>query len=354
MTKISAKVQFSFRIFEHKLKNKKMILVTGATGLVGGHLVWHLLLNNERISAIRRSTSDLNPLRTIFRFYTSNPDEFLNRIDWKIADVLDFESIVKSMSGIDIVYHCAAVVSLGKSDITLFDTNIYGTRNVVQAALNEGIKKLCFVSSIAACGKTENWGLIDETAVWTDSKNQSMYSKSKYYSEQEVWKGIKNGLNAVIVNPGVILGVSGSDTGSSQLFAQVRKGLLFYTNGGSGYIDVQDVVKIMIQLTKSQISGQSYVLVSENCSNKDVLSWMADGFGKKRPFISIGKKMMLIIGYMSEFFGKIFNLSPLIDIGTAKSAVNRDYYSNQKIRQALGYEFNPIKNCIIEVCKFQK
>ncbi len=331
-----------------------MILVTGATGLVGGHLLWHLLQENERVSAIRRSTSNLGPLRTIFSFYTTNPDVFLDRIDWKIADLLNFSSISEAMNGVDIVYHCAAVVSLGNSESSLLDTNVTGTLNVVQAALEKDIKKLCFVSSIAACGKTIHSEIIDENGVWIDSIDQSLYSKSKYYSEQEVWKGIQKGLNAVIVNPGVILGVSGQNIGSSQLFYQVQKGLMFYTNGGSGYIDVQDVVKAMIQLVKSEISGERFVLVGENCSNRDVLSWMADGFSKRRPFIGIGKRTMLSIGYLSEIIGKLFNFNPLIDVGTAKSAINREFYSSQKIEQALGFEFKPIQQCIKEVCDFQK
>ena len=316
--------------------------------------MWHLLQGNERVSAIRRPTSNLISLRTIFSYYSSNPDDFLSRIDWKTADVLDFYSLIEAMKAVDFVYHCAAVVSLGNSENILLDTNVTGTRNVVQAAVENNIKKFCFVSSIAACGKTKYSELIDENAVWTDSNDHSLYSKSKYYSEQEVWKGIKNGLNAVIVNPGVILGVSGQDTGSSQLFFQVQKGLIFYTNGGSGYVDVQDVAKAMIQLVKSKISAERFVLVGKNSSNKDVLSWMADGYGKRRPFICIGKRMMLSIGYLSEIIGKLFHFSPIIDVGTAKSALNRDFYSSQKIEQALGFKFNPIEKCIKEVCDFQK
>ncbi len=331
-----------------------MILVTGATGLVGGNLLWFLLQENERVVAIRRPTSNLEPLRTIFSFYTNNPDSFLNKIDWKIADVLDFESINQAMSDISVVYHCAAVVSLGKNDKNILDTNVEGTKNVVLAALKNNIKKFCFVSSIAACGKNLDNDLIDENAKWIESPNISAYSRSKYDSEQEVWKGINMGLNALIVNPGVILGVSGSNSGSSKLFDQVRKGLIFYTNGGSGYVDVQDVAKAMILLTKSEISGERFILVAENCSNKQILNWMADGFGKRRPFIPIGKNLIQIVGFLSEICGKIFRFSPLIDKGTAKSATSRGFYTSQKIKMVLGFEFNSIENCIKEVCTFQK
>jgi len=330
-----------------------MILVTGATGLVGGNLLWQLLQENERVTAIRRKLSDLSPLRTIFSFYCTNPDEYMARVDWRIADVLDAESIQQAMKGATLVFHCAAVVSLGSSAEIMLDTNVAGTRNVVQAALQNGIQKLCFISSIAACGKVSKGEMIDENTVWIDSPNRSLYSQSKYYSEQEVWKGINEGLNAVIVNPGVILGVSGTKNGSSQLFAQVRKGLPFYTNGGSGYIDVQDVVKGMIRLMKSNISGERFMLVSENCSNRDILNWMADGFGKRRPFIGISRKILWMVGLVSEILRKLVGFKPTIDRSTARTATKREYFSNKKIQDTLGFSFKPIEKCIKEVCEFE-
>ena len=158
------------------------------------------------------------------------------------------------------------------------------------------VNKLCFVSSIAACGKTGNEDIIDENAIWIDSAKQSTYSRSKHYSEQEVWKGIEKGLNSVIVNPGVILGVSGTDTGSSELVARVRKGMIFYSNGGSGYVDVQDVVKIMIRLINSEITAERFILVAQNCSNREILSAMARGFQKPEPFIGVNKQILVMIG----------------------------------------------------------
>jgi len=330
-----------------------MILVTGATGLVGGNLLWYLLQENERVLAIRRSTSNMESLRRIFSYYTPKPEDYLARIDWETGDVLDFNSILNAMQKASIVYHCAAKVSLSSNETNLSDTNVLGTKNIVNAALQSGVKKLCFVSSIAACGKAAFDKLIDEESVWDENSPRSMYSQSKYDSEQEIWKGIKLGLNAVIVNPGVILGISGNESGSSQLFAQVRKGLIFYINGGSGYVDVQDVVKAMIMLTKSEISGERFVLVSENCSNKEILNWMADGFNNRKPFIRIGKRMLLLIGWISEVFGKIFHFQPIIDRRMARTATHREYYSSQKIKDALSFQFTPIQKCITQICDFQ-
>ena len=337
---------------DFKSKNEKMILVTGATGLVGGNLIWHLLKENDRIVAIRRRTSNPEALRIIFSFYTSTPDEFLERIDWIIADVLDENSISLAMHNISIVYHCAAIVSFASTKEIISDTNVTGTRNVVRVALANNISKLCFVSSIAACGSSVIDGIIDEETCRTDSSNRSLYSRSKYDSEQEVWKGIKDGLNAVIVNPGVILGVSGTHTGSSELFLHVQKGLLFYTKGGSGYVDVQDVVQAMILLTKSDISGERFILVGENCSNRDVINWMADAFGKRRPIICIGKTVLWMVGCLLELTGKVFHFSPIIDRGTVRTISHRAYYSTKKIKEAIGIDFKPMKQSIPAIIRF--
>ena len=330
-----------------------MILVTGATGLVGGHLLWHLLQENEKVVAIKRTTSDLRPLRSIFNFYSAYPDLFLRRIEWRTADVLDPKSLDEAFDAITIVYHCAAVVSVGNGSDTMISTNVNGTRNVVNAALKKNVKKFCFVSSIAACGPAEDGKMVTENLRWVDDENRSAYSRSKFYSEAEVWRGIEKGLNAVIVNPGVILGVSGTTTGSSQIFSVARKGFPVYTAGGSGYVDVRDVVKAMIELTKSDISGERFILVGENCSNKEVLSWMADGFGKRRPFIPIGKNVIWMAGAVVEIAGKMFGFEPVIDRGIAKSATNRAYYSSAKISNAIGLKFIPISQCIADVCTYQ-
>jgi len=330
-----------------------MIMVTGATGLVGGHLVWHLLQANNRVTAIRRKTSNLGSLRTIFSFYTETPDIFLSRIDWIEADMLDEKSINSALKGGRIVYHCAAVVSLGSTNSTVLETNVDGTRNIVAACLANKVSKFCFVSSIATCGKTVNEEIIDENGIWIDSTKQSAYSRSKHYSEQEVWKGIEKGLNAVIVNPGVILGVSGTDTGSSELVARIQKGLIFYTGGGSGYIDVQDVARIMIRLMNSEITAERFILVAENCSNRQILSAMARGFQKPEPYIGIGKQILVLIGYLSEITGRLFKFKPLLDSGTVRSATSTTYYSSDKIQKLLNYKFNPIEKCIDEICLFR-
>lgn len=330
-----------------------MILVTGATGLAGGHLLWHLLQEHDNVVAIKRKTSRLEPLKLIFGFYTDNPDEYLAKIEWREADLLDEEAINRAMEGISILYHCAAVVSLSNDDGEMMDTNVQGTRIITEAALQHKVKKMCYVSSIAACGFSDDPDeVITEESEWKMSSHSSAYAVSKLNAEQIIWDAVEKGLDAVIVNPGVILGFSGTNSSSSLLFEQVRKGLIFYTYGGSGYVDVQDVAKAMIQLTKSSISGERFILVGENNSNKEIINWMADGFNKRRPWINMTRGSLMVVGFLGELIGKIFRFTPLMDRNFAASATNRTYYSSEKIKKALGYEFNPISKCISEVCAY--
>lgn len=328
-----------------------MILVTGATGLVGGHLLWHLLQTNEKVVAIKRKTSNLNPLKLIFGFYTESPDAFLNRIEWRIADVNDAVSLLSAFEDIDFVFHCAAVVSLGNGSDEILQTNIQGTKSLLDICIDKKIKKLCYVSSTAACGNLPE-GFVDESTPWIESEGKSMYAKSKYYSELEVWKAIKRGLNAVMVNPGVILGFSGTESGSSLMFAKMKKGFLFYTESGTGYVDVRDVVTAMIKLMESDVTAERFLLIGENNSNREIQTMITKGFGKISPFIKIGKPFMLFVGFTMEILGKIFKFSPIIDRSLARTAFNRTYYSNKKIIDKLGINFITSSESIKDVCDY--
>lgn len=330
-----------------------MILVTGGTGTVGGHLIWHLLRTYERVSALTRNSDHVECLKIVFEFYTDEPEEYLNRVDWIDGDVLNFESLKTAFEGMDYIYHCAAIVSLGKSDNSMLLTNAGGTENVVQAALVCKVKKLCFVSSIAALSDDTSHGPIDENTPIETGKPVSTYSQSKMLSEIEIHKGIEQGLNAVIVNPGVILGISAKMTGSGELFKRVKKGLPFYTFGKTAYVDVRDVCRAMILLMNSNISGERFVLVGENCTNKDVLQWMADGYNKYRPFIGFGKSL-IPVARLLEIMGKICSFTPLLDRSSARTSISRKEYSSRKFLSTFNFTFTSIRQCICEMCEFDR
>ena len=329
-----------------------MILVTGATGLLGGHLLWHLLHHGERIIALKRTNSDLNNLKSIFCFYGSSYEQYKDNILWHEGDVLDFDSVLRAMKDVKQVYHCAAMVSLGKNDAAMIQVNSNGTENLVKAALQSGVNKFCLVSSIAALPDGDGISSIHELTPPVNGR-YSTYGKSKILAEEAVERGVALGLNAVIVNPGVILGYSSSMTGSGELFRRVKKGLPFYNDGATGYVSVGDVVGAMILLMNSDVSNERYVLVGDNCKHRDVLAWMAVGYGKKPPFIYISNALMLFVSVVSEFVGKVAGFKPLIDTASAKTSLSKKRYSSEKfLTQFPGFKFSSIEETVKSVCSF--
>jgi nucleoside-diphosphate-sugar epimerase len=303
--------------------------------------------------ALKRDLSNTDVLRTIFSFYTAEPDVFLEKIIWRNADVTDFDALEKAFGDIDTVYHCAGVITAKNGIKDLTDSNILGTKNIVTLCLRHRTGKLCFVSSIAACGVTHDNMLINERTYGL-KRRKSAYSISKHAAEQEVWKAVEKGLNAVIVNPGVILGIAGNDSGSAKIFTEVKKGLMFHTAGINGYVDVRDVARIMILLVKSNISGERFILVSENCSHKTILHAIAGALGVRKSWICAGEKLIFTAGAVMEFAGKITGKKPVFDRDMGKSATAKDRYSNAKIKQFTGFEFLPVRQSIKEICEFMK
>ena len=324
-----------------------MILVTGGTGFLGAHLLFHLSHREEKIRAVKRHSSSLETAKKIFSFYAEEIGPFWNKIEWVDADVLDIVSLEEVMEGVDTLYHTAAVVSYDPSEREMMmETNIQGTANVMDTARIAGIKKVCHVSSIAALGRAGNNGITDEETPWTDKKDISAYSLSKFEAEREVWRAMAEGLNAVIVNPSVILGPGDWNKGTCKLFKMVHDGLKVYTTGVNGYVDVNDVAKAMILLTESEISGERFVLNSENISYKELFTMMAEALHVSPPQIRAGKFLTQVawrvLKWKSLFTGK----PPFITRDLARTAGNRYFYSSEKIKHATGFRFAPVKETI--------
>lgn len=331
-----------------------MILVTGATGLVGGHLIWCLLQENSQIIAMKRANSDVEGLKKIFQYYESDADALFKKITWKEGDVENYDTLFSAMEGVEYVYHCAAMVDLGKNSQRMIDVNVGGTENIVRAALNRKVKKLCFVSSIAALSNGNENKPTDENTPFHENERTTLYGESKRLGEKVVYEAILKGLNAVTVNPGVIIGYSKNMTGSGELFKRVKKGLPFYTNGITGYVNVQDVVKAMIVLMKSEVKNDRFVLVGENKTHKDVLRNIADGYGKYRPFIGMGMSL-ISISYALEMLGKLVGFTPLIDSSSARTSISKKRYSSEKFKKTFpDFQFSSIENTIHKICQFDK
>jgi nucleoside-diphosphate-sugar epimerase len=329
-----------------------MILVTGGTGFIGAHLLYHLVSSGKKVRAIKRKISKLDLVEKIFGYYTDKAKELLSKIDWVEGDVLDIYFLLDAFKGIEHLYHTAAVVSFHPKDkAKLVRTNIEGTRNVVNAALEQKVGKLCHVSSIGALGRADGSGIVDETRHWS-SKKSSVYSTSKHEAEREVWRGIAEGLDAVIVNPSIVLGPGNWDAGSPQVFQTMWKGLKFYTGGTNGFVDVNDVAKAMILLMESNISGERFILNAENIAYKQFFEWMAAAMNLPSPKYKAGP-LLSGIGWRALKVISLFSGKPSsITKETAETANQHYRYSNQKIKAATGMNFLPVKESVEQTAKF--
>jgi dihydroflavonol-4-reductase len=326
-----------------------MILVTGGTGLVGAHLLVQLTQKKESVRAIRRKNSNLKAVEAVFAFYDATSD--FSKIEWVEADITDTTSLEPIFKNIDYVYHSAAMISFHpKRYKDMRKINIEGTANIVNFCIASGVKKLCHVSSVAAVGKTINNQAITESTEWSVETSNYGYAITKYGAEMEVWRGTQEGLDAVIVNPGIILGEGFWNSGSGKIFSKVYKGMKYYTHGITGYVDVRDVVKSMILLMDSSIKNERYILVSENRSYKSVFSEISRRYGKKEPFIRVSE-FMTEIGWRVALIISFFTGSePMLTKHSSKSIHRNSEFSSHKIKKELNFEFNPISNIIKRVC----
>lgn len=329
-----------------------MILVTGGTGLVGSHLLYHLSKNNDRVRAIFRTEEKREHVKKIFSFYTDNVQPYFSKIEWIQADITDVPSLKPVFNSITQVYHCAALVSFNPKDYRkMRQVNIEGTANLINFAIDANVDKFCFVSSIASVGNAINGQPINEENEWVDDDENHGYAITKYGAEMEVWRGSQEGLNVVIVNPGVILGGGFWDEGSGKMFTQINNGFKFYTEGITGFVGVNDVVKAMINLMESNIQNERFILVSENKSFKEILFAIADSLNKKRPSKKIGKLVTSIFWRLDWFLTKLTGKEALLTKNSAKSAHNKSFYTSKKITEQLNFEFEPVNDVIVRVSK---
>ncbi|MBC7425178.1 MAG: NAD-dependent epimerase/dehydratase family protein [Bacteroidia bacterium] len=329
-----------------------MVLVTGGTGFLGSYLICDLLLEGFQVRALKRNTSSLAEFNMITDCRLgSEKSRLLSALQWVEGDITDPFSLEEAMKGIKHVYHTAAIVSFQPGDKKqLIKVNVEGTANIVNACLSEKVEKLCHVSSTAAVGKSEGNAIITEEAEWNDSADNSNYAVSKYLAEMEVWRGIEEGLNAVVVNPGIIVGAGDWNSGSAELFKQGYKGLFAVTKGVTGYVDVKDVSTAMIMLMKSEISGERFLLISENHNFYEFFKMISEKFGKK-PTMFIASRWQSEIAWRLSAFKTLFGKKAFITRETARSSQNSDRFSSSKFIKATGFKFNTIKEAINDSCE---
>ena len=330
-----------------------MILVTGATGLVGSHLILQLLEQGQNVRALYRTEDNKGKTKQVFDYYKKG--DLFSKIDWTQGDINDVPSLDEVFVGIEYVYHCAALVSFDPNDEEkLRKVNIEGTANIVNFCLDFNIKKLCYVSSIAALGDLlEGETIVTESTEWNPEVQHSDYAISKYGAEMEVWRGQQEGLDVIVVNPGVILGPIFWIEGSGEIYQKVRKGLPFYTEGMTGFVVITDVVNAMIRLMESEIKNEKFTLVAENISYKDLVFKIADCLKVSRPKI-YANKFMTSLGWRIDWFLSLFGKKRDLSKSMSNSLHSIDVYSNEKVIREISFKFNRIDDYIKEIILFLK
>ncbi len=329
-----------------------MILVTGGTGLVGAHLLYALVNNGEHVRAIHRKSSDLAAVKNVFSFYTNEPSTLFDKIEWMEADITDVPSLSEAFKDIEYVYHAAAFISFNPRHFpVLKKVNIEGTANIVNFCLTQGVKKLCYVSSIATIGKNANGKLINEETEYNPDDDNSVYAITKYEAEMEVWRGTQEGLDVVIVNPGVIVGSGIWSSASGGILRTVYKGVKYYTPGGVGIVDVQDVVNVMISLLNSSIINEKYILVGENISYQEFLTTLAVNLNKKPPYKSIAKWKMMLFSNIDWFSNKLFKTKRRLLKATVRTLYKTRTYDASKIEKDLNFSYTPSNKTLERVTR---
>ena len=326
-----------------------MILITGCNGLIGQAIAQLLLKDQRAVRAIKRKNSDLGLLRNIE-----------NQIEWIEGDILDISVLEDALEGVTHVVHAAAVVSFAPSQrAEMYQVNVQGTANVVNACLRAKTPKMLFVSSVAALGRpsspqglpADTTIIIDENQKWEDSPLNSHYAKSKYLAELEVWRGVAEGLAAVIVNPSIVLGEGDWTRSSTQLFKYAHDEKPFYTEGFVNYVDVQDVAKAAVALLFSDIKDERFILNAGHTTYQKLFSTMAAAFGKKAPAWRVSPALFPFIWRFEVVRSWLTGKAPLITRETAKTARSKFVFDASKLEKQLGFKFDTLEATVERVCK---
>jgi dihydroflavonol-4-reductase len=324
-----------------------MILVTGGTGFLGAYIIKNLVEKGHEVRAIRRSSA--------LPFYISSA--ILSKVQWVEGDVLDPVSLEDAMVNADSVIHAAAIVSFSKHDRKqMYQVNVEGTANVVNAALEKNVKRLVHISSVAALGRTTKAEMVSEQKKWEDGKNNTHYSISKHEAEMHAWRGFAEGLGGVVLNPSTILGFGDWHKSSCAIFRNAFRQFPWYTNGVNGFVGVEDVAEVAVQMLFSEKDQKKYIVNAENWSFRQLFETIAEGFEKKPPHKEATKMMGEVAWRMEGLKSMIFGSKPLLTRETAKVAQSKTSFDNRNLLRDLPrFSYTPLKEVIEKTCKnYQK
>ena len=329
-----------------------MDLVTGGTGIVGAHVLDALLSQGREVRALLRQGSDPTIVERILEHYHTNGAERFKRIEWVEGDLFDVDGLRDAMHGVEHLYHCAALVSFDPRDREdMFNVNAQGTANVVDAALERHVVRLCHVSSTATIGGGMDGGTGDETKAFVEGRTTSAYAISKARAELEVHRGIAEGLDAVMVNPCVVLGPGIAGRSSMTMMERIRKGSRFYPEGSNAVVDARDVATAMTRLVNDGATGERYLLIGEGITYRKLFTLMAQSAGKPAPSMVL-PAWALELAWRVESVRTIFGGRPLVTRNTAKMASRTRLYDGSKTEKLLGMRFRSAEEAVGNVARF--
>jgi dihydroflavonol-4-reductase len=320
-----------------------VIFVTGGTGFIGSYILKNLIEKGHTVRAIRRS----NKLPVYI------PAAILNQVQWIEGDVLDSMLLQDAMQDADAVIHAAAIVSFSKSERhQMYHVNVEGTANVVNAAIENKVRRFLHISSVAALGRTTKAETVTEQKKWEENKSNTHYAISKHHSELHVWRGFAEGLQGVVINPSTVLGYGDWHQSSSAIFRNAYREFPWYTKGINGFVGVEDVAEAAVRLALSDIDQKKFIVNAENWSFQQLFNTIADGFGKKHPHKEASKSMGEIAWRLEKIKALLTGKKPLLTRETAKVAHSKTSFDNSALLNALpGFQFTPLETVIKNACK---
>ena len=325
-----------------------MFWITGATGLVGSHVLVELLKKGEPIVAFYHHQLP-ESIAHFLQFKQMSP--FQHLITWRSMQEWDWSEEPVQCEGL---FHCAALVSYhAKDHRAMNEVNVEGTAHWVNWALEFNVP-ICHVSSIAALGKSEHGNEVDEHCFWQPSKEHTEYARTKFLSEMEVWRGIEEGLSAVMVNPGVVIGPCLPHQSSGKIFQTVARGFNAYPLGGTGFVAAQDVARAMVSLMDQKKWGERYVMVGENGSMKEVFQKIAKQLKISIPQRPVSPTLLTALRWLDTIKEWCTGKRAVITEETIRNTSKHTSYNSEKIKQSLNFHFTPLDEAIAETVEYMR
>ncbi|MER3524217.1 MAG: hypothetical protein C4326_09160 [Ignavibacteria bacterium] len=320
----------------------KHVLVTGGTGCIGSNLAARLTSEGVRVRILRRPTSDLRAIAGV-------------DVEHCLGDVRDPASLREAMMGCDTVFHCAAMVTFERSKAEeQLIVNVQGTRNVVGACLACGVQKLVHTSSVAAIGYPPEGELATEETPFNWHRT-SGYKFSKFKAEEEVRRGVAQGLFAVIVNPAVVVGERDIHFHGGDILRRVKRWQVpFSLDGGMNVVYVGDVVNGMIAAALRGRCGERYILGGENLTHKEIFRRTARIIGGLPPIAKLPLPFVRVAAVLVERVSSALGIEPIITPDLIAGAGKFNWYSSAKAERELGYTITPFDETITRAYRWYR